>query len=230
METSPVVEKLSAEVLTAPRVRIWAVRIFVLVLTSIVTIAGLELLLDRYYAAGQSYPMTAFHPVLGWANVPGDYWVKPLRELHRISIHINEMGFRVPTEARAAAAKNSVVILGDSFVVSRDSEISESFPARLERLLDARVSGGVEVVNAGVPGYGTGQELLLMRQFYQQHHIKPDVVLLMFFTNDTLDNLCVSYGDLKFQPIRPCFTLNDQGKPVLTRLPENIPNYGDDAI
>jgi lysophospholipase L1-like esterase len=230
MDTLPVVEKVSADVLTEARLRIWTVRVVVVVLTLIATFAGLELLLDRYYSAGQSQQMSRFDPVLGWTNVPGDYWNKPLRELHKTSIHINQLGFRTAGEERPAPAGSSVVVLGDSFVVARDSEYSESFPARLERLLNAHMSGGVEVLNAGVPGYGTGQELLLVRQLYERQKIKPNVFLLMFFTNDTLDNLCLSYGDLKFQPIRPCFTLDDDGKPVLTRLPENIPDYADDAI
>jgi lysophospholipase L1-like esterase len=123
-----------------------------------------------------------------------------------------------------------VVILGDSFVLSRDIEYSESFPQRLEHLLNHRSGGRVEVMNAGVPGYGTAQELLLVRELYDRQRAKPNLFLLMFFTNDILDNLCVSYGDLQFQPVRPCFTLDRDGKPMLTKLPENIKDYQDDAL
>ena len=87
----------------------------------------------------------------------------------------------------------------------------------------ARTGGGIEVMNAGVPGYGTAQELLLVRELYERRRIKPDVFLLMFFTNDILDNLCLSYGDMTFQPVRPCFTLDHAGQPVLARLPDKHP-------
>lgn len=230
MNASPLVAKVSAPVSTAPRARVWSVRILIVALTLVVTYAGFELVLDRYYSEGQSKSMTTFHPVRGWAHVPGNYWVKPLRELHKIDIHINDLGFRGPNDAYSATEKGGIVILGDSFVVSRDIEYSESFPQRLEHLLNSRTSGGVEVVNAGVPGYGTAQELLLVRELYESRHIKPDVFLLMFFTNDILDNLCLSYGDLKFQPVRPCFTLDAGGNPVLTKLPEKLPDYEDDAL
>jgi lysophospholipase L1-like esterase len=212
------------------RQRIWAVRIVLVGLTLLLTFAGLEFLLDSYYAEGHSQAWTTFHAVRGWAMVPGDYWFKPLRELHRISVHINDMGLRGPSTARRVAANRHVVILGDSFVLSMESEYSEAFPQRLENLLNSRTAGGVEVVNAGVPGYGTAQELLLVRELYERLQSKPDVFLLMFFTNDILDNLCLSYGDLKFQPVRPCFTLDRAGMPVLTRRPENQPAYEDDAL
>ena len=42
MDTSSVIEKSSAEVLSTAKARIWAVRTFVVVLTLIVTFAGLE--------------------------------------------------------------------------------------------------------------------------------------------------------------------------------------------
>src|SRR5215471_15725977 len=121
METSQVLE-LSAQLSTRTRVRIWAVRIFVVGVTLLVTLAGLELLLDHYYAAGEPQNWTAFHPVRGWALVPGNYWNKPLSELHRVNIHINEWGLRGPSEASSASAKRKVVVLGDSFVLSLDSE------------------------------------------------------------------------------------------------------------
>jgi len=122
------------------------------------------------------------------------------------------------------------MVLGDSFVLSKESQYSEAFPQRLEDLLNDRIAGGVEVMNAGVPGYGTGQELLLVRELYERHRIRPDVFLLMFFTNDILDNLCLSYGDLKFQPVRPCFTLDPVRQLILAKLPENLPDYEDDAL
>ncbi len=206
------------------------VRSLVTIMTLALCFVGAELLLDKYYSEGQSQNWSKFDPQLGWSLVPGDYWNKPLRDLHRIGIHINELGVRSDPQGAESSAQSSVVILGDSFVFAKQTSNEESFPQRLENLLNEKLQDRISVVNAGVPGYGTGQELLQMRQLHTKLDSKPAVYLLMFFTNDILDNLCLSYGDLKFQPVRPCFTLDDAGEAVLTRLPEDLPGYEDDAL
>jgi len=215
----------------ALKARILLVRVAVTALVAGLVFMALELLLDKYYLEGQSSQnWTAFHPELGWALVPGDYWAKSPRDLNKIAIHINSLGLRGGDDVGATPKRKRVTILGDSFVVARESTVEESFPQRLENLLNQHSTGGVEVVNAGVPGYGTGQELLLLRRLFHTYKLRSDVYVLMFFTNDILDNLCLSYGDLQFQPVRPCFTLDANGKPQLTKRPEYIPNYQDDAL
>ena len=52
----------------------------------------------------------------------------------------------------------------------------------------------------GIPGYGTAQELLFMRELLQRHRVRPDLVVQVFFTNDILDNRCLSYGNLTALP------------------------------
>ena len=39
---------------------------------------------------------------------------------------------------------------------------------------------------SGVPAYGTAQELMFMRELLQLHRVRPDLVVLVFFTNDIL--------------------------------------------
>jgi lysophospholipase L1-like esterase len=214
----------------ARKARIFILRVTITALIASLVFVALELLLDKYYLPGHTQHWTAFHPERGWALVPGDYWAKSLRDMNKIAIHINHLGFRARDGAGAMATRTRITIIGDSFVFASGSTLEESFPQRLENLLNQRTTGGVEVVNAGVPGYGTGQELLLLRELFHTHQIRSDLYVLMFFTNDILDNLCLSYGDLLFQPVRPCFTLDANGTPQLTKLPEHIPNYQDDAL
>jgi lysophospholipase L1-like esterase len=82
----------------------------------------------------------------------------------------------------AAARKPTVLFLGDSFVWGYDVEAEERFTELLRRgLPDARI------VNAGVPGYGTDQEYLMLERIWDA--VRPDVVVLMFCTgNDRADN------------------------------------------
>jgi hypothetical protein len=50
----------------------------------------------------------------------------------------------------------------------------------------------VEIVNCGVNGYGTENELLFLRRVGEA--VAPDVVLLGFFSNDYMDNLLGATG------------------------------------
>lgn len=77
-----------------------------------------------------------------------------------------------------------IVILGDSFMFAREVPRPDGLPARLEAALAPR---GVEVINLGVPAYGTIQEFLYFRELGQQ--FEPDLVLLAFYAhNDLRDN------------------------------------------
>ena len=104
--------------------------------------------------------------------------------------------------------RRRVLALGDSFTFGDAVEAEEAWPARLEAALNRGGSSSRwQVVNAGVPGHGTGQELLLARTL--EDRLAPDVVVLgLTVVNDVLDNLCVeevSYGP---KPSVPCFTLD----------------------
>jgi hypothetical protein len=72
-------------------------------------------------------------------------------------------------------------MLGDSFTYGIGVADDETFSARLEAL-DPRL----EVLNTGVNGYGTAQELLLLRD--QGLALRPDVVVVVFFWNDLGNN------------------------------------------
>ncbi|MBI4241955.1 MAG: hypothetical protein HY613_09575 [Candidatus Rokubacteria bacterium] len=100
-----------------------------------------------------------------------------------------------------------ILALGDSFTFGDAVEWVEAWPQQLERALNG--SGQAEwyeVVNAGVSGYGTAQQLLLYRALEVQ--IRPDVVVLGFsVVNDVLDNLCVEEGHYGPRANTPCFGL-----------------------
>ena len=76
-----------------------------------------------------------------------------------------------------------IAVVGDSHAYSVESEDREnSFPARLEHHL-GRVSGkNVRVLNFGVPGYNTLQELEVLRT--RVLPLKVDLVILQYCSND----------------------------------------------
>ncbi len=95
------------------------------------------------------------------------------------------------------AGKFRILALGDSFTEGVQVGEEDLFTARLERA-DARL----EVINAGVGGYGTVQEYLYLKSAGLR--FRPDLVLLMFFENDLTDNALTYYPG--FGP-RPYATL-----------------------
>jgi lysophospholipase L1-like esterase len=73
-------------------------------------------------------------------------------------------------------------VLGDSFVDGSDVGDEETFTWHLQQRLE-----NVEVINLGVYGYSTAQELITLEKVGLRYH--PDLVILMTMTNDYSDNL-----------------------------------------
>lgn len=115
---------------------------------------------------------------LGWAPVPNAS--ATFTGTRTVAVHNNSLGLRdvEPT----GASKPTVLFVGDSFVWGYDVEAQERFTDLLRGKLPA-----ARIVNAGVPGYGTDQEYLLLARIWAA--VEPDVVVLMFCTgNDRADN------------------------------------------
>ena len=124
---------------------------------------------------------TSLRPsIQGWQTVEGAAFVA-----------INSHGFRdrERTVSKPIGAVR-IAVLGDSFVEARQVAFEDTFVAVLERLLetDPRFRGRtIEVLNFGVAGYGTTQELLTLRRDVLAY--QPDQIILALFTgNDISDN------------------------------------------
>jgi lysophospholipase L1-like esterase len=84
------------------------------------------------------------------------------------------------------------MVFGDSTVVGRAVPQDQTIHAHLQRILKHQ-GLNVEVINAGVEGYSTDQELLRMEELLPLY--KPDIVLLAVCSNDFAANeLGVSSG------------------------------------
>jgi lysophospholipase L1-like esterase len=95
------------------------------------------------------------------------------------------------------------MVIGDSLVWGYDMEAEDRFTDILRRQLP-----DVRIVNAGVPGYGTDQEYLLLQRIWGA--IKPDIVLLVFcVSNDRADNTSnTRYGGY----LKPYFERSEDGQ------------------
>src|SRR6266436_5976742 len=106
-------------------------------------------------------------------------------------VRINSDGLRDREHTKAKPADSvRIALLGDSFSEAMHVPMEQTFWSLLERRLqECNVFPGkrVEVINFGVSGYGTAQELMTLRQKVWDY--SPDIVILAFTTfNDIYDD------------------------------------------
>lgn len=143
-------------------------------------------------------------PVLGGSLAPGaeGWWTK---EGHAF-VSINADGMRDRAHALAKPPDTlRIAVLGDSYTEAFHVPAEQAFWSVLERELGGcEAFGGrrVEVLNFGVSGYGTAQELLMLRERVWRY--QPDVVLLAFVTGNDVRN---NSRELQGSSGRPYFAL-----------------------
>jgi len=98
-----------------------------------------------------------------------------------VEVRFNSQGFRGP-ELRPAGSAPRVAVYGDSFIDGYFSAQPETFCARLERHLTAALGAPVEVINAGVRGYGPDQIALKLAQ--ELPRLRPDLVVVAFYAGN----------------------------------------------
>lgn len=141
---------------------------------------------------------------LGWFPIPDGS--RRFKGDHFFTIRHNHDGFR--DGPHGPKTKKRIAFVGDSFVWGYDAEQEERFTEKLQaRLPDW------EILNLGVSGYATDQELLLLRRWFERY--QPDIVVLVFSDNDVEENgLNVVHGGY----YKPYFELVE-GKPVEKGVP-----------
>lgn len=121
-------------------------------------------------------------------------------------VRINSAGFRDQERTiDKPAGTYRIGVLGDSMTEALQVDADKVFSAVLERELSrcARFAGKrVEVLNFGVSGYGTAQQLLTYRLFASKY--SPDLVLLAFFPGNDVRN---NSKELEPEKTRPFFVL-----------------------
>src|SRR3954470_5491793 len=143
---------------------------------------------------------------LGWAPAPNSSSIiKTFRTTH---YKHNSLGLR--DEEFSLDAKPTVMFLGDSFVWGLDSEASERF----SDLLKPRIPD-YKILAAGVSGFGTDQEYLLLQRLWPK--VKPAVVVLIFCTDNDRDD---NSSNIRYEGYqKPYFTRGADGSLVLAGQP-----------
>lgn len=100
-----------------------------------------------------------------------------------VHVTTNEHGMRGPsTTVAPAAGTHRVLVLGDSVAFGFRLEQPDTFPVQLEQELESRDGGSWEVLNAGVEGYNTRNELAYLRSPLLD--FAPETIVLLFNLND----------------------------------------------
>lgn len=153
-------------------------------------VSGLVLAEIALRLAGIGYPVfSRLDDTRGWALRPGARGRFAAEGGSLVAI--NRDGLRDRDHPRAKPAGTlRIAVLGDSYTEAIEVPVEQTFWSVLADDLNraAAVRGRrVEVLNFGVRGYGTAQELLTLRCCVWDY--SPDVVLLAFYSgNDVTDN------------------------------------------
>lgn len=120
------------------------------------------------YALRRLRPQTAF-----WHTSADGRWL----------FTTNAQGFRDARDWRyeRTPGVRRVLVLGDSHTQGFECRQEQTFSAVLARTL------GAEVLNAGVSGFGTAEQLAFLE--HEGLRYRPDVVVLAWFANDLDDNV-----------------------------------------
>jgi hypothetical protein len=174
-------------------------RVLIVALSVAVALTALEVAV-RLYGRFTNQPRgMTFDRELGWRPLPH---VRKIGAVWGVSrpASTNSYGWRDSEHTyEKAPGVRRVVAIGDSFTFGTDVDDGERF----SDLLDRRFSH-LEVINLGVAGYGTDQELRLLETV--GFRFQPDIVILTVCVLNDLDD--IGYERLYSWP-KPYYSLLD---------------------
>jgi hypothetical protein len=178
--------------------------LLVLSLVIVATLFAAELLLRVIDVSGpirsELGEAFQFDPELGWVPAPNAA-TQQTSGNRTISVRHNGLGLR--ERELGHIAPDRFLFLGDSFTYGYDAEADERFSDLLQKALPQ-----YGMVNAGVSGYGTDQQFLLMKRLWND--VNPKYVVLTFCVDNDRDDNTSSYRYRKYY--KPYFVRTGEGE------------------
>lgn len=138
-----------------------------------------ELIL-RVFGYG-SYERYVSDPDLLWVLQPGQ---RSITHFGHKPVQVNSQGMRGDEfSPQKPPGKIRIISFGDSYTYGYGVGQDDTYPALLGQLLERGFPGEYEVLNAGVNGYGTYQELMYLRRALRY---QPDIITVSSTYNDSL--------------------------------------------
>jgi lysophospholipase L1-like esterase len=139
------------------------------------------------------YPQPVGASYRGWSNVPvhtPNFDFSNATSEFQMHTHFNSMGLRDREYSRKKPPNTyRILVLGDSITAALEVADSEVYTEILEASLNTPASAThCEVINAGISGFGTGDELRMFD--YLGEILEPDLVIVQFsLINDLSENV-----------------------------------------
>jgi lysophospholipase L1-like esterase len=114
----------------------------------------------------------------------------------------NEVGLRDDPIRPRAEFDQRIVVLGDSMIFGHGVDDHESFPNQLEALM-SESGRKVDVINAGIKGYGTDGAYKLWQARLAKLSLEPDLVIFAIYHNDLHDNIGQPLYTIEKGALRP---------------------------
>ena len=135
----------------------------------------------------QSAPFRQYDPDFGISLIPNKQVIHS-RGCFKGEVVINRWGMRDRDRSLEKSGNDfRIALLGDSVIEGVHVKPDEVVNIRMEKILEQKGYGNVEVLNFGVEGIGTTQELLFYKE--RVRRFRPDLVVLLFITgNDVMNN------------------------------------------
>ncbi len=150
------------------------------------------------------------NPYYGWGHTAGDkfFWTTESRELE---IQINALGLRDSDHSYEKPEGTSrILVLGDSFPEALQVRLEDGFSKVLEKALNVGAPKQIEVINAGVSGFGTDNALLFFT--HEGFKYSPDIVLLTFYVGNDVRNNWYPLDELDSGgPRKPFYAIGPEG-------------------
>ncbi|MFZ5523311.1 MAG: SGNH/GDSL hydrolase family protein [Pseudomonadota bacterium] len=166
----------------------WNARALILLVSVFFTLGAAEFVL-RFALGPQFYGIYQLDDHVLYRLIPGAQRMNTLPPVNgslRIQYEINSLGFR-GKELAPLGESLRVVVYGDSFIQGDFSQTEDTFTVRLKAHLESQMGKSVEVVNAGVAGYGPDQEFRRMED--ELSILKPNLVIVAIYAGNDFGDL-----------------------------------------
>lgn len=202
-----------ARIFGGPALGLGSLIVLLIVLEVVLRMAGP--FLPGAYRTG---PLIEPDPELGWRHVPSAVtWFRTPEFTVRAETNAQGRLGPVVTELKVAGSSR-VMLLGDSFAGATQVPYERSMAALLPGMIGR--DRQVDVVNEGVSGYGTDQELLAFER--SAPALGPDIAVLLFtVSNDVWNNDWALESQHPTHP-KPHFRTTGDGRLELVRPPANV--------
>ena len=119
------------------------------------------------------------HFEFGYDSNPRGYF----NEDNALTYRMNRHGFRGPDYGMAKPSEATrVIVLGDSFTFGEGVRFEHTFTSLMGTLLGDQLGFPVELLNFGVSGWGTADEINYLKQAGVE--FEPDLVVVAYVLND----------------------------------------------